>query len=453
MHITIIGTGYVGLVTGVCFAEMGLTVTCLDIDSEKIKNLKRGICPIFEPGLQPLMQKNIKAHRLHFTTQYSEALEKASVCFFALPTSMQEDGSANISALYMCTKMLAKHMQHPLILVNKSTAPIGTVDEIKKLLKEELEKENKSITFDVISNPEFLKEGSAVADCMKPDRIIIGATNPASIEMMKKIYSGFLVNHDRMIIMDIRSAEMTKYAANIMLASRISLMNELANFSEQVGANIQDVRIGIGSDRRIGYDFLYSGVGYGGSCFPKDISALKVMGHNLGMDMDMLSSIEKVNQKQKMILPKKIKQYFGQLSEKIICVWGLSFKPETDDIREAPALYLIEELLKCGAKLNLFDPVANENMKQNFPESDQVRYFTCEYKAAEKADAIALVTEWKQFRFVQHEKILSLMHGCAMFDGRNQYNPIEMTQLGYDYFGIGVKGEKKCLSTSIEALC
>ncbi len=427
MNLLVIGTGYVGLVTAACFAEMGHHVTCLDIDEAKIAELKRGKSPIFEPGLEELVVRNSLAGRLHFTTSYEEALNPATVCFIAVPTPSQEDGSCDLRYLFQVMEKITKN----LLIVIKSTVPVGTCTKIKERFP----------GFEVVSNPEFLKEGSALSDCMKPDRIVIGTTHPEVIVIMKEIYSAFTINHDRLFFMDPKSAEMTKYAANAMLASRISFMNELSGLCEKLGANINDVRVGIGSDSRIGYQFLYAGVGYGGSCFPKDLRALQAMAREVNYDTPILNSIESINERQKQVLGRKILTYFqdkGGVRDKTIAIWGLSFKPDTDDIREAPALQLIKELVTQGALVRLYDPVAMNKTQKFLEAHPQVCYCRDEYEAALGAHAIALVTEWKQFRFVDFDKIQPKMETCALFDGRNQYKKQEMKQRGFDYFGIGI---------------
>lgn len=451
MDITVVGCGYVGLVTGLCFAEMGHHVVFVDVDEQKMAMLSNGIPTFYEPGLKELLHRCQESNRVIFTTSYKQALQKSDICFLALPTMKQADGSADLSFLCAAAQTIASIMDHPLIIVNKSTAPVGTVDQLKEIIQSELNRRGSSLSFDVIANPEFLKEGSAIQDCMKPDRIIIGAEKQQTIEVMKKVYKAFSHNHDRIITMDIRSAEMTKYAANIMLASRISLMNELASFCEEVGANIHHVRVGIGSDQRIGYQFLYAGMGFGGSCFPKDIAAIQFMAEKKSVPTPMIDAILNVNEHQKTILFRKIERYFDvDLSGVVIAIWGLSFKPETDDIREAPSIALINLLLARRATLHLYDPKAMNHMQKIFAPSDQIKYFDNEYAAAVGVDAIALVTEWKQFRFVDHKQILSQMKGKAFFDGRNQYNPIEMSQYGYDYFGIGVSVENSARITNTE---
>ena len=434
-----VGTGYVGLVTASCFAEMGHQVICLDIDAQKIANLKRGIIPIFEPGLIEVIERNVSAGRLSFTTDY-EAVKQATVCFLAVPTPSREDGSCDLSYVFAAASEIARHMDSEKIIVNKSTVPVGTGKYVKECIA--------AITdhsFDVVSNPEFLKEGSALHDCMKPDRIIIGAETPHAIKIMREIYSSFTINHDRIFVMDIVSAEMTKYAANAMLALRISFMNELSHLCEKVGANINQVRIGIGSDARIGYQFLYAGAGFGGSCFPKDIRALCATAKEHDLSLSILEACESVNEKQKTLLGKKILQHFSSVQGKTIAIWGLSFKPDTDDIREAPALILIEELLRSGATLRVYDPVAMPNAKKIL--GDRVHYCKDEYDAAHDADALVLITEWKQFRFVDFSKIQ--LKQKVLFDGRNQYAFSDMKALGFEYFGIGVPSTRvshECLT-------
>ncbi len=437
MHILMVGTGYVGLVTGACFAEMGHHVTCLDINEEKIKMLKNGEIPIFEPGLDELVKRNMVQKRLKFTTDYEKAVSDARVCFIAVPTPSSTDGSCDIGFVEAAARSIAKHMNGYKIIVNKSTVPVGTAHRVASIIREE----RGDIPFDVVSNPEFLKEGAAVQDCLKPDRIIIGANSQKAIDTMKEIYAPFTINHDRMIVMDILSAEMTKYAANAMLALRISFMNEIADVCKKVGANINEVRKGIGSDSRIGYSFLYPGVGYGGSCFPKDVRALVATARKAGTEPILLESIDVVNERQKKVLGHKMIQYFadrGGVKNKTIGIWGLSFKPDTDDMREAPSLVLIEELLKAGAKLRLFDPVSMPNAKKILGESTQITWCEDEFEAANGADAVALLTEWKQFRLVDFQDVQSRMKALAFFDGRNQYKPLDMKERGFDYIAIGV---------------
>jgi len=432
MNLLMIGTGYVGLVTGACLAEMGHHVICLDIDADKIAALQKGLVPIYEPGLEELVKRNIAAGRLTFTTDYKHGVQNSTVCFIAVPTPSTEDGSCNLSYVLQAARSIAEVMTTPLLIVTKSTVPVGTSQKIRQTVEQ-----CTSISFDVVANPEFLKEGAAVSDCMKPDRIILGVESPEAAQIMKEIYAAFTINHDRILIMDTASAEMTKYVANAMLATRISFMNEMAGLCEKLGANIQNVRVGIGSDHRIGYDFLYAGAGYGGSCFPKDIRALQAMAREANFDAPLLQAIDTINERQKQLLAKKIKTYFGSVSKKTIAVWGLAFKPDTDDLREAPALKLIEELLTQGAHVRLFDPIAMSKA-QKLLDHPSITWCRDEYHAAEGSDGIALVTEWKQFRFVNLDTIAKTMQGKAFFDGRNQYKKDEMKAKGFHYFGIGI---------------
>lgn len=433
MNLLIIGTGYVGLVTGACFAEMGHHVICLDIDQEKIQRLKKGVIPIFEPGLEELVKRNVSACRLHFTSDYAEGVKNSLVCFLAVPTPSDENGSCDLSHLLFAVQQIAEQMDGYRLIVNKSTVPVGSAKKVKKLIGS-----LQNHPFDVVSNPEFLKEGSAVNDCMKPDRVVIGTDNPKAAALMKELYSPFTLNRDRILFMDTPSAEMTKYAANAMLATRISFMNELAGLCEKLGANINDVRVGIGSDMRIGYQFLYAGIGYGGSCFPKDIRALRSMAAAFDYPTPILEAVDTINEAQKRLLSKKISLYFGNPSGKTIAIWGLAFKPNTDDMREAPSLQLIEELLHQGAILRLYDPVSMSKARQTLPPHPNLHWCQDEYDAAKGADGIALVTEWKQFRFVDFATILNNMAGKGFFDGRNQYKPHEMQAKGFHYFGIGI---------------
>ena len=439
MQITIIGTGYVGLVTGACFAEMGHSVLCLDIDPQKIHNLKLGIIPIFEPGLEELVKRNLQGGRLRFTTSYEEAIQFGVACFLAVPTPSQENGACDISYIEAAARECARHITEYRIIVNKSTVPVGTAFRVKQIVQEELGE--KKIPFDVISNPEFLKEGAAVHDCLKPDRIIIGGESARAIDLMRELYSAFMISHDKILIMDILSAEMTKYAANAMLATRISFMNEIAEICKKVGANINEVRKGIGSDSRIGYSFLYPGIGYGGSCFPKDIRALIATAKNCGTDPKLLTAVDEVNERQKRVLSQKVLNYFGPLGGlrgKTIAVWGLSFKPDTDDMREAPSLVFIKELIEAGASLRLFDPVAMPNAQKLLNHLPNITFCKDELDAVRDADAVALLTEWKQFRFVDFSPIRKEMKGFVFFDGRNQYKPLEMRTKGFDYIAIGI---------------
>ncbi|MCB1084876.1 MAG: UDP-glucose/GDP-mannose dehydrogenase family protein [Chlamydiia bacterium] len=439
-RILVIGVGYVGLVTGACFSEMGHPVTCLDIDEKKIEALKKGKIPFYEPGLKDLVSRNQKDKRLHFTTD-ENAISEAEVIFIAVGTPSKKGGEADLTFVEMAAKMIGERLKGYALIVNKSTVPVGTTKKIKGWIRERQEALENELPFDVISCPEFLKEGSAIDDCMKPDRIIIGSDSEKATRILKHLYSAFTFNHDRILIMDPASAELTKYASNAMLASRISFMNELSQLSEKLGANINLVRKGMSADPRIGYHFLYAGVGYGGSCFPKDIRALKAIGQSLGCDTPLLEAIDAINEHQKKRLSKRISDYFakkGGVRGKTIALWGLSFKPNTDDMREAPSLTLIHSLLRKGAKLRLYDPVAMDNAKRELKGKENIRFCMTEYQAAHGADAIALLTEWKQFRFANLKTVLSKMRGNAFFDGRNQYEAKEMAAKGFRYFGIGI---------------
>lgn len=442
MRLLIIGTGYVGLVTGACFAEMGHHVTCLDIDQNKIRLLLEGEIPIYEPGLSEIVERNQKAGRLEFTTDYQRA-KGAQVCFIAVPTPSAEDGSADLKYVKKAAFDLGTILDDYAVIVNKSTVPVGTTEVVREVVEKAC---RNRYTFDVVSNPEFLKEGDAIQDFMKPDRIVIGSSSEKATEIMKELYAPFNLSHDRLLVMDPASAELTKYAANAMLACRISFMNELSQICEHVGADIRLIRKGIGSDRRIGYPFLYAGVGYGGSCFPKDVRALSFLAQKLGVSTALISSIEDVNRQQKQVMGDKVERFFeeqGGLSGKRIAIWGLAFKPGTDDLREAPALTLIRFLCARGAIVSIFDPVALSKGQELFPDNDQIEWAQTEYEAAAGCDALVLMTEWKQFRFVNFKTIRSSMRYPVLFDGRNQYSPKEMHQMGFHYFGIGTpsKGE------------
>lgn len=449
MQILMVGTGYVGLVTGSCFAEMGHTVICLDINKEKIEKLQQGIIPIFEPGLEEIVIRNIRQKRLQFTTDYASSVASATVCFIAVPTPSNEDGSCDTRYVEAAAREIGRHMTEYRVIVNKSTVPVGTAAMVSSVIKEELALRGVAIPFDVVSNPEFLKEGAAVQDCLKPDRIIIGSDQPKPAEILKELYSAFTLSHDKILCMDTLSAEMTKYAANAMLATRISFMNEIADICKKVGANVNEVRKGIGSDTRIGYSFLYPGVGYGGSCFPKDIRALISIAKKAGAMPALLEAADQVNNEQKKVLGQKMLTYFasrGGVKGKTVAVWGLSFKPDTDDMREAPSLTLIKDLAKQGASLRLFDPVAMPNAKKLLSGVENLVWCEDESDAARGADAIALITEWKQFRLVDFKPIRNQMKGIAFFDGRNQYKPLDMKNKGFDYIAIGVPDQLQKIS-------
>ena len=441
MNISIIGTGYVGLVSGTCFAEMGNQVICVDVDERKINDLKNGIIPIYEPGLEEMVRNNYKKGSLQFTLDIKEALSKTDLIFIAVGTPMGEDGSADLQYVLGVAKQIGQYMDHPMVVVDKSTVPVGTADRVRQTIKDELAKRNADIDFDVVSNPEFLKEGDAVNDFMKPDRVVIGAENPETEKTMRSLYAPFVRQYDRIICMDIRSAELTKYAANCMLATKISFINEIANICERVGADVNKVRIGIGSDERIGYQFIYPGVGYGGSCFPKDVNALIRIAEDHEYEPRILKSVETVNKDQKELIVKKIiKKYGEDLSNMTFTIWGLAFKPNTDDMREAPSIVIINELAKRGAKIQAYDPEATEQAKTFYLKSvDNIQYFDNKYDALNKADAMILVTEWKEFRSPDFNEMFKRMKGKYIYDGRNMYININNS---FCFYFIGVKNDE-----------
>jgi UDPglucose 6-dehydrogenase len=431
MKLSVIGTGYVGLVVGTCFAESGNDVICVDIDVKKVRLLSKGKSPIYEPGLEELIKENLREGRLRFTTDLHSAVKNSTVIFLALPTPPAEDGSADLRHVLEVAKKIGKWMNGYKVIVNKSTVPVGTADKVRKIVRKETDRD-----FDVVSNPEFLKEGNAVNDFMKPDRIVIGASSPKAISIMQDLYAPFVRTGNPIIVMDERSAELTKYAANSFLATKISFMNEIANLCDRVGADVEQVRKGIGTDKRIGPDFLFAGVGYGGSCFPKDVSALEKTAREVEYDFKILNEVQRVNKYQRKYFVSKIVKYFGgRLKNKIIAVWGLAFKPKTDDMREAPSITIINELLKQGAIIHAHDPIALNEAKKHF--DTKVKFFQNNYEALRRADALVIVTEWNEFRRPDFNRMKSLMNGRVIFDGRNLYDPAELREEGFEYFGIG----------------
>ncbi|MCF8366040.1 MAG: UDP-glucose/GDP-mannose dehydrogenase family protein [Bacteroidales bacterium] len=438
MKITIVGTGYVGLVTGTCFSEVGIDVTCVDIDEKKIENLKKGIIPIFEPGLEPMVLRNVEKGRLHFSTNLASILDGTDVIFSAVGTPPDEDGSADLKYVLDVAREVGKNMNDYVLMVTKSTVPVGTAARVKNAIQEELDKRGVKIPFDVASNPEFLKEGAAVDDFLKPDRIVVGVESKKAENIMNRLYKPFTLNGHPVIFMDVPSAEMTKYAANSMLATKISFMNDIANLCEIMGANVNWVRKGIGSDSRIGKKFIYPGIGYGGSCFPKDVKALIKTADVNGYELRVLKAVEEVNESQKSVLFNKVLKYFGgNIEGKTIAMWGLAFKPQTDDMREAPALVLIEKLLGAGAKVKAYDPVAMEESQRRI--GDVVEYSKDQYEALIDADALLIVTEWPEFRFPNLNVVKKLLNNPLIFDGRNVYDAEEMKDSGFEYFCIGIK--------------
>ena len=446
MKIAIVGTGYVGLVSGACMADMGAHVICVDVDKQKIANLKQGIIPIYEPGLEEIVWRNVQAGRLEFTTELKEILDDVEIVFSAVGTPPDEDGSADLKYVLEVARTIGQHMKQYVLLVTKSTVPVGTADLVKETMQQELQKRGIDIPFDVAANPEFLKEGDAINDFMRPDRVVIGTESEKAKDLLTRLYRPLMLNNFRVIFMDIRSAEMTKYAANAMLATRISFMNDIANLCELLGANVNMVRKGIGTDSRIGSKFLYPGCGYGGSCFPKDVKALIQTADKVGYDLQVLKAVEAVNAYQKTVLFEKLHNYYqGKLQGKIIALWGLSFKPNTDDMREATSLVLIERLLEAGAHIRVFDPVAMETAQETVKQSlshlpiDNIYYATDVYDAVLDADALLLVTEWKEFRMPSWRVIKKSMNNAYVIDGRNIYDTKELKELGFDYSAIGVK--------------
>ncbi|UZR30592.1 UDP-glucose dehydrogenase family protein [Methylococcus mesophilus] len=438
MKVTIFGSGYVGLVTGACLAEVGNDVVCIDIDADKIQRLNQGEVPIYEPGLDTIIKRNMAAGRLQFTTDVDLGVSHGLFQFIAVGTPPDEDGSADLQYVLAVARSIGERMQDYRVVVNKSTVPVGTADKVRGAVSEVLARRGAAIEFDVVSNPEFLKEGAAIEDFMKPDRIVVGTDNPRTTELLRALYAPFNRSHDRMVCMDIRSAELTKYAANAMLATKISFMNELANLAERLGADIEKVRVGIGSDPRIGYHFIYPGCGYGGSCFPKDVKALERTARDAGYPAQLLQAVEAVNDRQKEKLFEKISAYFGgDLAGRTIAVWGLAFKPNTDDMREAPSRTLMEALWQAGAKVRAFDPVAREEAHRVYGERADLILCDSPESALQGADALAVVTEWNVFRSPDFDEIKQTLTRPAVFDGRNIYDPAHMKAQGFDYFAIG----------------
>lgn len=441
MNLAVIGSGYVGLVSGTCFAEMGNKVTCVDVNQDKIEQLKNGIIPIYEPGLSPMVLKNIKNKNLQFSTSLKESIQNTSVIFIAVGTPMGDDGSADLQHVISVAKEIGKHMTNEVVIVDKSTVPVGTADKVRETIQSELDKRDSSIEFHVVSNPEFLKEGDAINDFMKPDRVVVGAFSEFAFNKMRQLYHPFTMSYDRIIEMDVRSAEMTKYAANAMLATKISFMNEIANICEKVGADVNHVRTGIGSDKRIGYSFIYPGVGYGGSCFPKDVKALKKIAEKHDYDATLITAVENVNDRQKVVISNKVVKRFGEdLSGKIFGIWGLAFKPGTDDMREAPAIYVIKELVKRGANVVAYDPKAMKESQHFYLKGEKnIRYVDSKYNVLDNANALILLTEWKEFRSPDFEEIKSQLITPIIFDGRNQYGVFNLNDKGFEYYQIGKK--------------
>ena len=441
MRVAIFGTGYVGLVTGTCLADVGHQVTCVDIDQAKVDGLNNGVIPIYEPGLEPMVRANHQARRLQFTTDAAEAIGQCPVVFIAVGTPPDEDGSADLQYVLAVARTIGQHMQVPTVVVNKSTVPVGTGDKVRQAVAAELAARGVQLDFDVVSNPEFLKEGDAVADCMRPDRIIVGSSNADSVALMRRLYAPFNRNHDRVVEMDLRSAELTKYAANAMLATKISFMNEIANIAEHVGADVEKVRQGIGSDPRIGWHFIYPGAGYGGSCFPKDVQALARIAQQNGVEPRLLDAVEAVNAAQKGHLFELVGRHYqhdpAAVRGKTFAVWGLAFKPNTDDMREASSRRLLQQLWNAGAKVRAYDPEAHHEAQRIFGQRDDLVLCDDAWQALEGADALVVVTEWKQFRSPDFARLQAALADKVVFDGRNLYDPTEIESYGLAYYGIG----------------
>jgi UDPglucose 6-dehydrogenase len=438
MNVTIFGTGYVGLVTGACLADMGHHVLCVDVDAKKVDGLKRGVIPIYEPGLDSIVNSNVASGQLNFTTSAEEGVAHAEIQFIAVGTPPDEDGSADLKYVLAVASSIATHMQAPKVIINKSTVPVGTADKVAAQVNTVLASRQVQLQFDVVSNPEFLKEGAAVNDCMKPDRIVIGSQSPHAIALMKELYAPFNRNHDRMIVMDVRSAELTKYAANCMLATKISFMNEMANLAERLGADIEQVRLGIGSDPRIGYHFIYPGCGYGGSCFPKDVQALIRTAEQIGYQPQVLQAVEAANEAQKTVLFSRVQQHFaGNISGKTFALWGLSFKPNTDDMREAPSRVLMEALWAAGATVQAFDPEAMEETQRIYGQRDDLKLCGTKEATLAGADALIICTEWKNFRAPDFAALKASLGQPVIFDGRNLYDPEVVKKHGFIYYAIG----------------
>ena len=438
MNIAIIGSGYVGLVAGACFAEMGNSVNCIDKDVTKIDNLKKGIIPIYEPGLTKLIQENIQKDNIKFYETVEAGIKNVQIVFIAVGTPMGADGSADLKHVLSVAKEIGEKMQNDIIVVNKSTVPVGTADRVNHTIKKELKIRKSPLNFSVVSNPEFLKEGAAIKDFMTPDRVVVGANNEKSIKKMQELYAPFFRTNNRFIAMDVKSAEMTKYAANAMLATKISFMNEIANVCEKVGADVNSVRIGIGSDTRIGYSFIYPGCGYGGSCFPKDISALSKLASDVNYNAELIDAVENINNRQKFVISNKVVERFGEdLHGFTFSIWGLAFKPETDDMREAPSIYVIKELIKRGAKINAYDPKAKSEAQNYYLKKLSVKYVDYKYDALEGSDALIILTEWKEFRSPDFNKLKTKLKNRIIFDGRNIYNDFNLESKGWEYHQIG----------------